>query len=68
MGGEQLLAEWYEERGPRASRLNPEQEAAMARNLRGRQEELDNPKPLEWCPTCQVNTRGAHQYGHGVKQ
>jgi hypothetical protein len=61
MADEQLLAEWYAARGSRVARLSSDQEAVMRRNLRARQKEIDNPKPLEYCVVCQCNARGIHR-------
>jgi hypothetical protein len=59
--GDPLLEQWYADRGPKAKRLQPEQEAAMTAHLRARQEEIDNPKPLQFCETCKRVARGEHR-------
>ena len=56
-----LLAEWYADRGQKAAKLNPSQEAALIPILRERRQEIENPKPLEFCEKCQVLTRGQHR-------
>jgi hypothetical protein len=56
----QLLEAWYADRGSRVKRLPAHQETRFLPALRARHEEQQTPKPLEYCATCKVMTRGEH--------
>jgi hypothetical protein len=57
---EALLREWQAARGSMARPLAIAEWAQITRALRSRQNELENPKPLEPCPICQCKARGPH--------
>jgi hypothetical protein len=57
----ELLSQWYADRGRKCPRLSLKDEAVIVRALRGRAEEMANPKPLTFCLTCGVMARGEHQ-------